>query len=162
MSECIKADHPCWTLESLRVHLQRQLDQMDQHNLERFQAQQRAVDLAINSAREATSKAERATELRFNSVNEFRETLADQVTQFVTRAQFEEAQRGIAESRQTLVDRLERINSYQVKTEGAKEGTKDQTDHSRANLAIVLTILVGLWSIISPLMGPLFGLLAKR
>jgi hypothetical protein len=63
---------------------------------ERYQAQTRsfeeqrdsalgAVNAALFSAREAVAKAETATEKRFESVNEFRQTLTDQAAQFPTR-----------------------------------------------------------------------------
>jgi len=45
------------------------------------------IALALNSAEKAVTKAETATEKRFESVNEFRLTLSDQTKTFVTRGE---------------------------------------------------------------------------
>src|SRR5947209_18170182 len=54
-------------------------------------AQRAAVDAALIAANQATAKAEAATEIRFQSVNEFRGQLADQATRFITRVEAEAA-----------------------------------------------------------------------
>jgi anti-sigma-K factor RskA len=69
--------------------------QMDQ----RFAASDKAVASALTAADLATSKAETAAEKRFDSVNEFRQTLSDQTKSFVTLDKFE----GVA----SRVDRIE-------------------------------------------------------
>jgi hypothetical protein len=69
--------------------------QMDQ----RFVASEKAVASALTAANLATSKAETAAEKRFDSVNEFRQTLSDQTKSFVTLDKFE----GVA----SRVDRIE-------------------------------------------------------
>lgn len=48
-------------------------------------AQRAAIDAALAAADKATTKAEVATELRFQSVNEFRAQLSDQAATFMTR-----------------------------------------------------------------------------
>jgi hypothetical protein len=54
-------------------------------------AQRAAVDAALIAANQATAKAEAATDIRFQSVNEFRGQLADQATRFITRVEVEAA-----------------------------------------------------------------------
>lgn len=55
-------------------------------NEQRFQAQEKAVIAAMLSADRAVAKAEAASEKRFESVNEFRGTLSDQVRLFIPRS----------------------------------------------------------------------------
>lgn len=54
-------------------------------------AQRAAVDAALIAANQATAKAETATDIRFQAVNEFRGQLADQATRFITRVEVEAA-----------------------------------------------------------------------
>jgi len=54
----------------------------------RFKHQEEMVRVALSAAKEAVTKAEVATEKRFESVNEFRQTLSDQTSSFIPRAEF--------------------------------------------------------------------------
>jgi hypothetical protein len=87
-----------WTVATLREHLDVRLADMDQRYAERFEAQTKALDAAflaaqtavqsaLLSAEKAVTKAETAAERRFESVNEFRATLADQAAQLMSRAE---------------------------------------------------------------------------
>jgi hypothetical protein len=57
---------------------------------------------AIDSQQRAITKAETASESRFTSVNEFRNTLADQQRQFLPRPEYDRAH-------QSLIERVEAI-----------------------------------------------------
>lgn len=46
------------------------------------------ANAALQAAKEAVTKAEMATERRFESVNEFRQTLSDQAGTFISRTEF--------------------------------------------------------------------------
>jgi phosphopantetheinyl transferase (holo-ACP synthase) len=67
---------------------------------QRFQVSKEAVSDALQAAKEAVTKAEHATERRFESVNEFRSTLSDQAAQLMPRteaqARFETLQANLA------------------------------------------------------------------
>jgi hypothetical protein len=52
---------------------------------ERFNAQEKAITAALSAADRAVQKAETATEKRFDAVNEFRATLADQSRDFMNK-----------------------------------------------------------------------------
>jgi hypothetical protein len=91
---------PGWTVGTLAVHLQSQIDEINAQADGRFRAQERltevrlaaaaiAVDTALYSVEKATVKAEVANEKRFDSVNEFRGALADAQSHFVTRVEHE-------------------------------------------------------------------------
>jgi hypothetical protein len=84
---------------------------------QRFQAQQKSIEDAIRAQRDAidasivasgqaTTKAEAAMEIRFQSVNEFRNTLADQATHFITRSEVESAVNRNVERIQEVSSRL--------------------------------------------------------
>jgi hypothetical protein len=64
-------------------------------------AQEKAVLAAMAAAEKAVTKAEVAAEKRFESVNEFRQTLVDQTGTFITRDRFD----GIVD-RLTAVEKL--------------------------------------------------------
>jgi DNA anti-recombination protein RmuC len=55
----------------------------------RFRANEEQTRLAMAASKEAIIKSENATEKRFESVNEFRRTLADQALQFIPRVEAE-------------------------------------------------------------------------
>lgn len=111
----VRKPDPGWTVDTLleywrdrHVDLQLQMEQ-------RFQAHDRAVDTALTSQRaaidsalaaadKAVLKSEAATELRFQSVNEFRAQLSDQAATFMTRNELN----GMA---QRHGDTLVRLNS---------------------------------------------------
>jgi hypothetical protein len=61
----------------------------DRRYEQRFTDSAKAVDAALAAAKEAVIKAETATEKRFESVNEFRQTLSDQTRHFITREVFD-------------------------------------------------------------------------
>lgn len=63
------------------------VDERDHRYSQRFDSQEKAVASALAAAKEAVSKAENATEKRFDSVNEFRNTLKDQQGTYVTRSE---------------------------------------------------------------------------
>jgi hypothetical protein len=77
-----------WTLGTLRRHVIDLMDERDRRYAERFEAQEKAVGAAISAADKAVTKAETSTEKRFDSTNEFRQTLTDQAATFVTKVEY--------------------------------------------------------------------------
>lgn len=87
-------------MELLDRQLKQLIDERDRQYAQRFGAQQEAlastlvaaeksVAAALASAKEAVNKAETAANDRFNSVNEFRQTLSDQTRTFVSKDAFD-------------------------------------------------------------------------
>ncbi len=79
-----------------REVLQAQIEALDRLTDAKFvtyraliDSQAEKVALALTAAEKAITKAETATEKRFESVNEFRATLSDQASDFVTRVEFQ-------------------------------------------------------------------------
>jgi hypothetical protein len=99
----------------LRVHLLARIDDLAATLDERRDAQDRAVQAALQSAKEAVTKAETASEKRFDAVNEFRQTLADQASTLMPRV---EAESRIA----ALAEKLEDSTSRNTDRIAALEG----------------------------------------
>lgn len=89
-------------------HVTALLAQMDLRHQQRFDAQTMAIGAALNAMKEAVTKAEAATERRFESVNEFRQTLSDQAGTFISRVEFEALREANAERIRELTARLDR------------------------------------------------------
>jgi hypothetical protein len=113
-----------WTVDTLleywrdrHVDLQLQMEQ-------RFEAQAKAVDIAVeahrasiqaalNASDKAISKSEEATEKRFDSVNEFRRTLSDQASLFITR---KEAEASVERNAERIRETTNRLQDYALKS----------------------------------------------
>jgi hypothetical protein len=67
--------------------IQKFIDERDRRYEERFKAMDEKTGLALTSSKEAVTKAEVATEKRFDAVNEFRGTLSDQAATLLPRAE---------------------------------------------------------------------------
>jgi hypothetical protein len=91
-----------WTILTVLEYINARIADMELRQQQRFDAQTKAVDAAIIAQRaavdaaliaanQATAKAETATDIRFQAVNEFRGQLADQATRFITRVEVEAA-----------------------------------------------------------------------
>jgi hypothetical protein len=62
---------------------------------EQMASQTQANKIALDAAEKAVLKAEQASEKRFEGVNEFRQTLTDQATTFITRKEVEALLMGV-------------------------------------------------------------------
>ena len=98
-----------WSLESLHAFLLAVLDERDRRYGQRFDDLETALRAALAASEKAIGKAEAATERRFEGVNEFRATLSDQASNFITRAEAEGGLMRSAERLQDLTDRVTRI-----------------------------------------------------
>ncbi len=83
------------------------IDANDKAYNQRFENNTEATKAALASADRAVIKAEAATEKRFDNVNEFRNTLADQQRTFIPKAEAELSFRGI-------VDRIDKLENGQI------------------------------------------------
>jgi len=105
-------------LEAALVAERELTKERDQRYGQRADFQDRAVATALATAKEATAKADAATETRFEGVNEFRKTLSDQTITFA-RSETVNLAQGALERR---VDALEKGFSNNVSQgQGAKQ-----------------------------------------
>ncbi len=86
-----------WTVETLRHYIERRIHDNDRLYDQRFNDQQQSVVAALASADKALAKAEAASEKRFESQNEFRQTLTDQAATFMPRVECEQRLKVIEE-----------------------------------------------------------------
>lgn len=100
---------------SVLKYIQDLMAERDLRYQQRFEAQTSAIHAALLAAEKAVTKAETANERRFESVNEFRETLSDQAATFISRVEFEALRSAYAERIRELAERLD-------KTEGRSSG----------------------------------------
>ncbi len=73
------------------------IEERTKHNNLRFEAAEKAVMQALTASKDAVAKAEMASEKRFDSVNEFRNTLKDQQSTLMTRIEAEARFKSIEE-----------------------------------------------------------------
>lgn len=108
-----------WTTDTLRLHVLAMLSESDKRYEQRFIAQQEAIQAALLAQKEAVNaalvaadraviKAELAAEKRFEAVNEFRATLADQAATLMPRAEAEARIGAMAEKLSEISDRVNR------------------------------------------------------
>ncbi len=118
---------------SLRDYLNLLINERDRQYDQRFQAQQQSVDAALAAADKATNKADEAIEKRFDSVNEFRQTLSDQALNFANKQAVEAALIGINDKIDGLTTRLDRI-------QGTDEGITDYRGFIYAAVGVLISI----------------------
>ena len=112
---------PCTTdaLLTYLVALEKMINEREERTKERFVAMDQSVKSALASFDKAIAKAEAATESRFASVNEFRETLADQARGFLPRTEYL-IQNQTLQDKQTATER--RVGQLEDRQLGKKEG----------------------------------------
>lgn len=84
-------------LESGLLAVHQLINERDERYKLRSDAQDNAVKLSMDNSERAIAKAEIATEKRFDSVNEFRATLADQASKLMPRAEYDVQHRALEE-----------------------------------------------------------------
>ena len=77
-----------WTIDTIYIHFLRIIEDLDRRIQERFESGDRRTEIAMAASEKAISKAEAASDKRFDSVNEFRQTLTDQANHFMPRGEF--------------------------------------------------------------------------
>lgn len=98
-----------WTLDGYIAHNESMRDELDRRYQQRFIAQEQAVQAALTSAKDAVHKAEMASEKRFEGVNEFRATLSDQASTFISRTEVDQRMKGIDEKVDIIMGRMDRL-----------------------------------------------------
>jgi len=124
-------------LESkLDDHLSSLQSQMNMRfaSVEYFNTEMRKV------TQDAIDKAERSTELRFASVNEFRAALAEQSQTFLRSATFEESQKAVSGWREAMGARIDQLNTRMNIREGQQIGAQEVKGDSRSTWATVIAV----------------------
>jgi len=78
-----------WTVRTLHEHVQRMIEAEHRWIEAKLAAVVDAMEAMHLASDKALSKAEHASEKRFESVNEFRGQLSDQINRFLTKSEYE-------------------------------------------------------------------------
>ena len=101
----------------------------------RFDAQDKAVNAALAAAERAVTKAEIASEKRFDSVNEFRAALADSARLLMPRSEYEVNHKG-------LVERIDRVSTKLETQDARRFGMSQSWLILVAGLSFLSTVVV--------------------
>lgn len=141
-----------WTLETLRIHLERMIEDSEKRTAsvsnERLQAINNAVKsveeaakIALAASEKATAKAEAASEKRFEGVNEFRKALSDQSNTFITRTEVDSKILAMDKEMTGVVSRVDRIEGRNL---GQFDTEKSHRDNTALYVAIIAAILAAI------------------
>jgi hypothetical protein len=123
-----------WTLQTLQDHLVMLINANDKRYDERDKSTKVAMDAALAAAKEAVIKAEGASEKRFDSVNEFRATLADQQRTLMPRAEVELLYK-------TLSDKIDALTEDAHTATGVKTGVRELAAYVIAATGVVMAVI---------------------
>lgn len=99
------------------------LNERDRQYSQRFDAQQQAVREAFTAAKEAVDKAEKSSEKRFDSVNEFRAQLKDQQNTFLPRTEYFANHKALEISVKENANKLAIVTQRQYEDQGRSSGS---------------------------------------
>jgi hypothetical protein len=119
-------------------HILKVMDERDIRYEQRFQAMDEKTSLALTSSEKAVTKAETATEKRFDAVNEFRGSLKDQAATLFPRS---EAETKFSAYDEKFEDVKKEISSLrESRSEGSgKEKIIERTGNAdRSNVALLI------------------------
>jgi hypothetical protein len=150
-----------WTVETVLTHLTALIESNDRRYEQRFVAQALATDAALAAAERAVLKAEAAAERRFEGVNEFRASLADQQRTLIPRAEVDVIVRGIVEKVASLEKTLDTSVAERQAQVSSLQKTLESTIAQRQGVlggwgyAVgLIGILVGIFGLASRFWGP--------
>ena len=103
-----------WTVDTLRIHHEKQHIAFEKMLQERYDSQTRSVQAALDSAEKAVEKAEKATEKRFEATNEFRAQLADQAERFMPRKEADVRNDAVQDKVTTIDNRVANIQGRMI------------------------------------------------
>jgi hypothetical protein len=118
------------------------LDERDERYKQRAASQDKAVASALETSEKAIIKAESATEKRFDSVNEFRATLADQATRLMPRVEYSVQHEAMVEKVQFVEARLAEVQKELSAIQARGGGLKEAYGYVIALISVVMAGLV--------------------
>lgn len=141
-----------WTVDTLHEHVLRMVAEHDRRYEQRFEAQEHAIKIALDSvnrefhehllqveretqaafkaSEKAIDKAESSVERRLEGMNEFRAALSDSANKNLTRNEHETSTHALQDKidvlAQSLTDKIDdvktRVGAVEARTEGKTEG----------------------------------------
>lgn len=141
-----------WSVDTAIDHVLALLAAADKRYEQRFETQEKAlelgfanqrtaIDAALAAQKEGIDKAERATEKRFESVNEFRGTLDNQQRTLIPRSEVAVIQDGLNEKIANLTKSQDELRATVAGITNAGRGVRDGWGYAVGVVGIVLSIL---------------------
>ncbi len=112
-------------IEAGLIALKELLTERDERYKQRAMSQDEAVKSALETSEKAITKAESATERRFEGVNEFRQTLADQASTLMPRAEYNAQHKALEEKVAASENRINEIQTAQISLLARGGGLKE-------------------------------------
>jgi hypothetical protein len=126
------------TYQDLRVMLDERYATQTKALDAAFRAAEQAVAVALANAEKAVAKAETAADKRFDAVNEFRQSLADQTAAFLTRNEYTTAHTTVTDTVADLRSQLDNLAGTVVprnETDAWRNGLTSKLDDGIRNLS---------------------------
>ena len=117
------------------------MDERDIRYQQRFEAQSSAINAALLAAEKAVTKAEIATEKRFEGVNEFRGALQDAAKNQITRVEVEAWREQSRDAQATLAARIQLI-------EGRSQGMSSGWGYLAGFIGVAVGIITVVFMIV--------------
>jgi hypothetical protein len=111
-------------IESIESRFDERIKEADLRYEQRFRAQM-----------DATTKADMASEKRFEAVNEFRKTLTDQTSTFVPRNEY-------SQSILSLSDRIGKVETLASSRESRISGAQENRTSVRSDISVWIALIV--------------------
>ncbi len=129
-------------VEAHLAALRQVLDERDARYTQRAASQDKAVSSALETSEKAIIKAESATERRFEGVNEFRQTLADQAATLMPRAEYTVQHDAVKAQIAASEKRINEIQSTQISLLARGGGLKEAWGYGIAVASLAMAALV--------------------
>ena len=119
------------------------LQERDERYKQRAISQDQAVKAALDTSEKAITKAETATEKRFEGVNEFRETLADQAATLMPRVEYAVQHKAITERIEDIGVQVNLLRQDLSSMQARGGGMKEVWGYIIAIAALLMAAVVG-------------------
>jgi hypothetical protein len=123
-----------WTLEALKEHYDTVIENQDNHYNTLLEERAERTNQKFDAIQMAVTKAENATEKRFEGVNEFRAQLGDQSRTLMPRVETEVLIKNINE-------RISDLSRKMEKNENLKSGGNAMIAYVIAGISFLITII---------------------
>lgn len=127
-----------WTVDSLLTYLKGMMNERDARYEQRFDALENLLKLSIATSERALSKAEAANDKRFEGVNEFRATLADQQSTLMPKGEYAVAHKALVDKIDTIFAQFSDCRSTHL---GETTGGKNLMAWVVGGFGLIMTIV---------------------
>jgi hypothetical protein len=124
------------------THLLQVMDERNVRYEQRFTAMDEKTSLALTSSEKAVTKAETATEKRFDAVNEFRGSLKDQADTLYPRTEAETKFRSYDEKLDDMKKEISSLREYKSENQGKTVAVEKNFDVERLQKSTNISTII--------------------